>query len=119
MTELTNQDMENIKKQIHDEWFGQFGKGDLKDMDDDEIIDQAIQMLRFCDNELLKNLKNERTEAEIFKNELYLTMKLVLLEDIQKLPENFQNEIINSYHKAIGIKGMINFVKSCKLNNII
>ncbi len=117
MAELNEQDIQLIKKQINDSWFDKFGKDDLNDMDDDEIIDQAIQMLRYCDNALFENIKNERSEAELLINELYFTMKLTILEDIKKLPEDICNKILNLYHKAIGIDGIINFVKSCKVYN--
>lgn len=117
MEELNENEIHAIKKQVNDSWFEKFGKEDLNDMDDDEIMDHAIQMLRYCDNLLIENIKNEKSEADMLRNELYLTMKLAILEDIKKLPELIIKEIIKLYHNAIGIDGFINFIKACKLNN--
>lgn len=113
--ELNDERIQNIRTNIKNEWFEKFGKIELNDLDDDEIMDHAIQMLRYCDNLLIN--KNEKSEEEIFKNELLLAMKVAIYEDIKKLPQEICNQIINLYHNTIGVDGIINFIKACKLNN--
>lgn len=115
MEDFSEREAMKLRQEVHDKWFEKFGKIDIDNMDDDDIIDYCIQTMRYSDNELIELSKKEKEEKEIFLIDLYLSMKIAILEDIKKLPENIQNDIINAYFKAIKIDGFINFHKSCRL----